>query len=212
MVTEKTLHNYCPKEGFYITPIIYFCPTYIKSSDCHPNPGPIKYPCEICGKACKWSRAIRSIACTGCEKWYHKNCLQIKTVIYEPLEQSDASWYCCNCGLPNFNTSLFEDFEIHTYSLSSNLNETSTSMNDSIQSTTNIGPPQCTSSPTKQNKCPVNKKSLRLLDINFQSMKAKREEFWSMLEYNDPDIIIASETWLKPEKKKVKYCLKITTL
>jgi hypothetical protein len=43
-------------------------------------------------------------------------------------------------------------------------------------------------------------------------MKAKREEFWSMLEYTDPDIIIASETWLKPEKKKVKYCLKITTL
>jgi hypothetical protein len=30
-------------------------------------------------------------------------------------------------------------------------------------------------------------------------MKAKREEFWSMLEYTDPDIIIASETWLKPE-------------
>jgi hypothetical protein len=105
----------------------------------------------------------------------------MKTVICEPLEQSDASWYCCNCGLPNFNTSLFEDFEIHTYSLSSNLNETSTSINDSIQSTTNIGPPQCTSSPTKQKKYPVNKKSLRLLNINFQSMKAKREEFWNML-------------------------------
>lgn len=127
----------------------------------------------------------------------------MKTVIYEPLEHSDASWYCCIYGLPNLSTSLFEDFEIHTYSLSSNLNETSTSINDSIQSTTNIGPPQCTSSPTtKQNKCPVNKKSLRLLNINFQSMKAKREEFWSMLEYTDPDIIIASETWLKPEIKE----------
>jgi hypothetical protein len=126
----------------------------------------------------------------------------MKTVIYEPLEQSDASWYCCSCGLPNFNTNLFEDFEIHTCSLSSNLNETSTSINDSIQSTTNIGPPQCTSSPTKQKKYPVNKKSLRLLNINFQSMKAKREEFWSMLEYTDPDIIIASETWLRPEIKE----------
>jgi hypothetical protein len=57
--------------------------------------------------------------------------------------------------------------------LTANLNETSTSINDSIQSTTNIGPPQCTSSPTKQNKCPVNKKSLRLLNINFQSMHLK---------------------------------------
>jgi hypothetical protein len=39
------------------------------ASDCHPNIGPItrrsvKYPSEICGKACKWSRTIRSIACT----------------------------------------------------------------------------------------------------------------------------------------------------
>jgi hypothetical protein len=33
-------------------------------------------------------------------------------------------------------------------------------------------------------------------------MKAKREEFWSILEYTDPDIIIASETWLKPEIKE----------
>jgi len=61
------------------------------------------------------------------------------------------------------------------------------------------------------NRKSANKKSLRLLNINFQSMKAKREvqsmkakreEFWSMLEYTDPDIIIASETWLKPEIKE----------
>jgi hypothetical protein len=97
---------------------------------------------------------------------------------------------------------LFEEFEIHTNSVAPNLNETSTSITDSIQSTTNIGPPQCTSSLTNQKKCPVNKKSLRLLNINLQSMKAKREEFWSMLKYTDPDISIASETWLKPEIKE----------
>jgi hypothetical protein len=33
-------------------------------------------------------------------------------------------------------------------------------------------------------------------------MKAKREEFWSMLEYTEPDITIASETWLNPEIKE----------
>ena len=33
-------------------------------------------------------------------------------------------------------------------------------------------------------------------------MKAKREEFWSMLECTEPDIIIASETWLKPDIKE----------
>jgi hypothetical protein len=34
----------------------------------------------------------------------------MNTQIYEALENTDISWYCCNCGLPNFNTSLFEDF------------------------------------------------------------------------------------------------------
>jgi hypothetical protein len=34
----------------------------------------------------------------------------MNTQIYEALKNTDISWYCCNCGLPNFNTSLFVDF------------------------------------------------------------------------------------------------------
>lgn len=86
----------------------------LNASDCHPNPGPRqpKYPCGICSKACVWSRTIRSVACSSCEKWFHKDCLNMPTVLYEPLELTEVSWYCCGCGLPNFNTSLFEDFEL----------------------------------------------------------------------------------------------------
>ena len=39
---------------------------------------------------------------------------------------------------------------------------------------------------------------MRVLDINFQSLKSKREEFWSLLEQSEPDIVLGSETWLKP--------------
>ena len=67
---------------------------------------------------------------------------------------------------------------------------------------TDIGPPQSTSSPDasarKQKRGKINKRCLRVLTVNFQSIKSKRETFWSMLEYTEPDIIIASETWLHP--------------
>ena len=57
-----------------------------------------------------------------------------------------------------------------------------------------------TSSPIKVGK-PSSKSSqkvMRVLDINFQSLKSKREEFWSLLEQSEPDIVLGSETWLKP--------------
>ncbi|XP_052224149.1 uncharacterized protein LOC127839803 [Dreissena polymorpha] len=39
---------------------------------------------------------------------------------------------------------------------------------------------------------------MRVLVVNFQSMRAKRTSFWLLLEEIDPDIIIGSETWLYP--------------
>ena len=40
--------------------------------------------------------------------------------------------------------------------------------------------------------------SLRLLEINFQSLFSKREEFWNLSEAVKPDIIYDCEAWLKP--------------
>ena len=35
---------------------------------------------------------------------------------------------------------------------------------------------------------------MRVLEINFQSLKSKHEEFWSLLEQSEPNIILGSET------------------
>jgi len=45
-------------------------------------------------------------------------------------------------------------------------------------------------------KSPTN---LRTLEINFQSISAKREVFWSLVDAVKPDIIYGCETWLKPD-------------
>lgn len=42
--------------------------------------------------------------------------------------------------------------------------------------------------------------NLRLLEINFRSVWAKRFEFWSLVDATKPDVIFGCETWLKPTK------------
>ena len=44
-----------------------------------------------------------------------------------------------------------------------------------------------------------NSDSLRSLIVNFQSLRSKKAEFWNILDTAEPDIIIGTETWLKPE-------------
>ena len=121
----------------------------LNASDCHPNPGPrqVRFPCEVCSKACRWSKTIRSIVCSGCDKWFHKNCLSRKTAVYNALTNTDIRWYCCNCGLPNFSTSLFEDYEFS--STDHDTIQTSVSLVYSFGDFSLIGPPQITTSPNK---------------------------------------------------------------
>ena len=79
------------------------------ASDIEVNPGPYtpKYPCNICEKAAKWGQ--QAIQCDGCDLWYHKHCLTMSTAVYDALTNTSATWICCNCGLPNFESSLFRN-------------------------------------------------------------------------------------------------------
>ena len=40
--------------------------------DIHLNPGPVKYPCQVCGKAVKSNQD--GIECSKYEKWNHRTC------------------------------------------------------------------------------------------------------------------------------------------
>ena len=40
-------------------------------------------------------------------------------------------------------------------------------------------------------------KSLKVIVVNVQSIVAKREELWELLDSSDPDVVV-TETWLKP--------------
>ena len=73
------------------------------------NPGPVfKYPCGTCSRPCRINQP--SIFCDNCNIWFHKKCLKLNSLVFQDLANSSASWICCQCGLPNFSSSLFDSF------------------------------------------------------------------------------------------------------
>ena len=159
------------------------------------NPGPRspKYPCVVCTKAVRWNQ--RAIACDSCDGWYHADCINMCSNVYQALTKPELSWICCQCGLPNFSTSLFESFDI---SCSNNFDPLCDTSASSVFS--DIGDPITTSSPKATAPCKrkINTDNIKVLTINFQSIKAKRESFWNLVESSKPDVILGCETWLKP--------------
>ncbi|KAK3096098.1 hypothetical protein FSP39_023212 [Pinctada imbricata] len=171
----------------------------LQSSDCELNPGPrpVKWPCQVCNKACKWGQ--RAIACDSCDKWYHVNCIGMASNIYRyhSVIKTDASWICCSCGLPNFSTSLFESLVVDT----SNTYHSLSSSHDTTCSSEDPGSPLHASSPIRskaKHKEPP-KQRFRILSLNIQSVRSKMSTFANIVDSSNPDIIVGTETWLRPE-------------
>ena len=166
----------------------------ILSNDTEVNPGPRqpKYPCQICEKAVTWKQ--RGVACDDCDQWYHVECMHMSTPVY--LSLNNVSWHCTSCGMPNFSTSLFDTTIISNNNSFSALETSATS--ETSQSSP--GPPLQSSSPTTANR---NKKPpsypMKVIVINFQSIKNKKEEVLNLIDQADPSIILGTETWLTPQ-------------
>ena len=48
------------------------------------------------------------IACDNCNKWYHKSCIEMHTIVYDCyMENSKLECQCCNCAIKNISFSLF---------------------------------------------------------------------------------------------------------
>ena len=140
----KPIFKRCKNDHFiYISRLLL-----MRLSDFELNPGPrtSKYPCQICSKACRWGQ--RAIACDNCDRWYHVNCLWMASQNNNYHPQTDVSWICCTCGLPNFSTSLFESLVVDT---SNGFDSLSMSMN-TTGNTTRPGSPPHTSSPKREQK------------------------------------------------------------
>ncbi|KAL3842089.1 hypothetical protein ACJMK2_020153 [Sinanodonta woodiana] len=116
--------------------------------------------------------------------------------IYYALK--NISWECCTCGLPSFSSSLFNNTVFETSNTFSYLSQSTGASEADIS----FNHPNATSSPTKvehkRNDLP-----LRILVINCQSIKTpgKNAELANVIESTQADIVIGTESWLKPAIK-----------
>ena len=182
------------------------------------NPGPRtpRRPCGSCGKNVNWKS--KAIECDSCSTWYHVDCQGgMKFVMYDILgEASHLSWHCLKCGLPNLSSSYFNE----TYSLNSH--NSFSSLSCSEEEIISPGAPNAASSPihrpipsndqtttnTKPDKNPKQFKSnrpLKIININFRSIKNKKPELDFLIDSIQPDIIIGTETWLDPSVNSSEY-------
>ena len=170
----------------------------------NPGPRPPKYPCAICGKACKWGQ--KAIACDSCDHWYHIGCTGINSSEYSYLANTSVSWYCVVCHEPNHSTILYDLIDSNQSNSFSVLSDGRSTENGSITDAPDspLGEPIATSSPKRghsdqqgsDKSRKQQKRMLRTLIINFQSVKNKTSELQVLLDSTNPDILIGTETWL----------------
>ena len=177
----------------------------------NPGPRPPKYPCAICDKACRWGQ--KALACDECDHWYHAACTGIDSTEYSHLANTSVSWFCVVCNAPNHSTVLYDlidSADSNTYSvLSVDKDSTGDLSRVSVSSlSSTIGDPLASSSPKRKDEQPKAKhqakrtqKNLRVLVMNFQSVKNKRNDLQVMIESSHPDINIRDRNVVERQSK-----------
>ncbi|XP_077997350.1 uncharacterized protein LOC144450581 [Glandiceps talaboti] len=202
----------------------HFLLLLILANDVNLNPGPspnhsnstITDTCMYCHLETKLEDD--ALECEECFQWVHKNCIGMSDNIFNCHAQHlSYIWICCTCGLPNFSNSLFS---ITDLDISNSFDVLSS--HDETDNTSQYMPPLMSSSPhgptlnkckrktsastnrshkqynrrhKQTSKCPT-PKSLKFLNLNCQSVRAKLPNFLSLIDSEKPDIIIGTESWL----------------
>ena len=136
----------------------------ILSGDIQQNPGPhYRYPCGECSKPVR----TNGIQCDSCDKWYHAKCCSASRNMFNLLTNSSCVWICCNCGLPNFSSSLFTETE--QLMSTDNPFEPLANAEESMNSSFVPKEPLCASSP-KDRQSRINTRKLGTLKVLFANL------------------------------------------
>ena len=122
------------------------------------------------------------------------------------MDISNLSWNCIKCGLPNFGSSFFYQTELSSFSTNNTYH--------ALSEIDSPGKPHACSSPiahqAKKGSSEIKVKNriqrpLKIVNINFQSIKNKKPELDILLDTTKPDVIIGTETWLDPTISSYEY-------
>ena len=194
-----------PKAGHWTDALFVINLILLQAGDLELNPGPraTRFPCGSCNQAV--TAKTRGIQCDGCDIWIHPRCIGMESREFRELGNSSAVWFCNHCGLLNISPTLL-NYEVETSNLFESLRDSTTGSDNLERNALNslspepsvIGQPRYTSSPRpkKSSNQKLNRHSLKVLNINCQSLPAKKEPFLCLIDQHKPDIIIGTESWL----------------
>lgn len=113
---------------------------------------------------------------------------------YFHLANTYTVWICSACYTPN-SSKIYNSISVEDNSYSS---LSTTNPEAPCSPCSSIWSPCATSSPIKDPAPPKaqKRKTLRLISLNFQSIKNKVLETEVLVENSEPDIIVGTETWL----------------
>ena len=110
-----------------------------------------------------------------------------------------VSWHCFISNHPNYSTIPFDLHDIstsNTFDPSFNYDEHS--IISKTSTSTSVKPVHASTLINKRNTHSKLNLPLRVLNINFQSIKRKQHLVNNIIESSKPDIVIGTESWLKP--------------
>ena len=75
------------------------------------------------------NKSVPEVCCDTCNTWFHTQCESIRDTIYDTMQNSNTSWNCRKCGMPNFSSTLFNyddiEYSENTYQHISHSNDNS---------------------------------------------------------------------------------------
>jgi hypothetical protein len=159
------------------------------------NPGPEStvFLCGTCEEPVTWED--KAIMCDTCNQWYHTTCQSVNSQTYNMLAEENAiAWDCLICDCPNYSSVCFE-LILSTSNSFSVLSDTS--LHSPLPSD-HIKPVHASTPERKKQNANSSNVPLKMLTINFQSIKSNQGLVKNLIESTKPAIVIGTETWIDP--------------
>ena len=134
---------------------------------------------------------------------YGTTCQGISSHTYDALHSSAVVWNCHSCGVTDYTATLFDLTSLVTSNSFSSLQEDS-----SIHSIGGSpGRPLAASSPTPRQRRKPNKakRPLRLVNVNFHSIRNKQADVLNLIHSIQADVLVGTETWLTTDHLSSEY-------
>lgn len=140
----------------------------------------------------------QGLQCDTCNIWFHAPCQRVGNMQYDYLSSSNCSWHCTKCDSMNY--SLGSASDINSFASVNSFNVLHTP-DKGFQPASSSTPAKSRSSKTASPRSPP----MKVVHINFQSLREKKSQFFSFVELNKPDIIVGTETWLTKDMFDSEY-------